>query len=178
MTVSTPIKIFAGGSRHISRLDPEILHRLDTIIGKNLPVIIGDAYGADTAIQQHLHGRNYRAVHVFCSGHHCRNNIGDWPVRAVAFNNHERNVRFYSAKDLIMANEAAFGLMIWDGESIGTLANILRLLTQRKKAVIYTAPQKTASTLKSISDWDRFMAHRRTQLRTSVEQRMRMFDSP
>jgi hypothetical protein len=183
MTRSTPsntdprVKVFTAGSRRITRLDAEVLHRLNNIADKNLPVVVGDAHGADKAIQQHLHDRGYRAVEVFCSGHHCRHNIGDWPVRPVASDSPDHDARFYTAKDLIMANEATIGLMIWDGDSIGTLANVLRLLAQGKKAVIYTVPEKTTSNLKTMIDWDRFMAHHGTQLRYKGEQRVRLLET-
>jgi adenine-specific DNA-methyltransferase len=84
-------------------------------------VVIGDANGADKAIQQYLHSRGYRNVEVFCSDGECRNNVGEWTVRAVAVATPERDFRFYSAKDQEMAEAATVGFMIWDGKSIGTL---------------------------------------------------------
>jgi hypothetical protein len=168
------VKIFAGGSRKIPRLPDDVRRRLDTIIEKQLAIVIGDANGADTAIQQHLADRRYPHVEVFCAGSRCRNNSGGWPVRAVATQSRKHDVRYYSAKDLIMADEAAFGLMIWDGTSLGTLANIFRLLAQRKQAVVYAVPDQTASKLTTMADWNRFMAHRGTQLRHKLEQRLQL----
>ena len=46
------MKIFIGGSRRISKLDPEVRRRLDAILAKNFPIVIGDANGADKAVQQ------------------------------------------------------------------------------------------------------------------------------
>ena len=75
-------KVFIAGSRKISKLSVEVLQRLDEIVAKRLPVVIGDAAGVDKSVQQYLHGKNYRHVEVFCSGTRCRNNVGDWPIPA------------------------------------------------------------------------------------------------
>ena len=76
-------KVFLGGSRHVARLNAQICERLDNIMNKDLPVIVGDANGADKAIQQYLHQKSYRNVEVFCAGTTCRNNVGHWTAQLV-----------------------------------------------------------------------------------------------
>ena len=44
-------KIFIAGSRKISKLSAEVLQRLDEIVAKSLPVVIGDAAGVDKSVQ-------------------------------------------------------------------------------------------------------------------------------
>ena len=90
----------------------------------------------------------------FCSGGDCRNNLGKWPVRAVATGQARRDFDYYAAKDEQMAQEASVGLMIWDGKSAGTLANAARLLRQDKKVVVYATPAKRFLTLKAEVDWE------------------------
>jgi hypothetical protein len=58
-------KVFIGGSRRITRLDGEVLRRLDRIVEKRLPVVIGDANGADKAVQRYLSERKVEKVEVF-----------------------------------------------------------------------------------------------------------------
>ena len=41
-----------------------------------------------------------------------------------------------------MAQQAEFGLMIWDGKSPGTVLNILRLVRGSKKAVLVSVCRK------------------------------------
>jgi hypothetical protein len=41
-----------------------------------------------------------------------------------------------------MAAAATVGLMLWDGQSRGTLMNVLRLAHQRKPVVVYVQPRK------------------------------------
>lgn len=146
-------KVFIGGSRRISRLNADVRRRIDRIIEQGFPVLVGDANGADKAVQKYLQGRGYRTVEVFCSGGECRNNLGKWPVRAVATRQARRDFDYYAAKDEQMAQEASVGLMIWDGKSAGTLANAARLLRQDKKVVIYATPAKRFLTLKAEVDW-------------------------
>jgi hypothetical protein len=145
-------KVFIGGSRRVSRLNADVRHRIDRIIEQGFPVLVGDANGADKAVQNYLQSRGYEAVEVFCSGGECRNNLGKWPVRAVATSQARRDFDYYAAKDEQMAQEASVGFMIWDGKSAGTLANAARLLRQDKKVVVYATPSKRFLTLKAESD--------------------------
>lgn len=151
-------KVFIGGSRRVSRLNDDVKRRIDRIIEQGFPVIIGDANGADKAVQQYLQSRGYNAVEVFCSGGECRNNLGKWPVRAVDAGQTRKDFSFYAAKDEQMAREASVGLMIWDGKSAGTLANAARLVRQEKKVVVYSAPVKRFLTLKAEADWKHLMS--------------------
>ena len=76
--------VFIGGSRRVSNLNPEVRKRLDRIIANRLPVLIGDANGADKAVQHYLKSRHYDQVEVFCVEGSCRNNAGNWPLRKVS----------------------------------------------------------------------------------------------
>jgi hypothetical protein len=55
-----------------------------------------------------------------------------------------------------MADEGSVGFMLWDGKSRGTLANVLRLMEQGKKVVVYLAPARQFMTLRNMNDWDHF----------------------
>jgi hypothetical protein len=101
--------------------------------------LIGDAGGADKEVQRFLQQEGYREVLVFCSGHSCRNNLGNWETNFVAVESAMKGRAFYTQKDLEMAEYAAYGFMIWDGKSPGTLMNIVELLRRGKKTVVYLA---------------------------------------
>jgi hypothetical protein len=149
--------VFIGGSRTVARLDADIQARLDTIMDKGFSVIVGDASGADKAVQAYLHEHGYSHVEVFCAEGACRNNVGGWAERSIPATTRERNAEFYSAKDRVMAEEAGFGLMLWDGKSVGTLMNVFRLLELRKKAVVYIVPQQRFVDFKNSGEWERFI---------------------
>lgn len=163
--------VFVGGSRHVSRLDAEVRKRLDTIVANGLPVLVGDANGADKAIQLYLHSKSYENVEVFCTDGSCRNNVGGWAVRRVPAATSQRNAEFYSAKDRAMAQEATVGLMVWDGKSVGTLMNVQRLLNLHKKAVVYAVPEREFMEFRTLEQWDAFVSSRSQALRTKLQQR-------
>ena len=171
------MKVFIGGSRRVSRLGAPVRARLEKIVQKGLPVMIGDANGADKAVQQYLFSKHYDKVEVFCSGTSCRNNIGQWPTRLINADTHDRGSRrFYTAKDRAMSNEATYGFMVWDGKSTGTLLNVLRLLSQDKKVVVYNVPDRRFSELKAYDQWHAFMAPYGATLRSETEQEAALED--
>ncbi len=87
-------KVFIGGSRRISRLNVAVRRRIDNIIEKGLPVLIGDANGADKAVQAYLHEKRYGPVEVFCSDETPRNNLGRWPIRRVRPGHSKRDFEY------------------------------------------------------------------------------------
>jgi hypothetical protein len=163
--------VFIGGSRRVSRLGTAVRSRLDTIMEKGFPIVVGDANGADKAVQQYLSGKRYEHVEVFCSGTMCRNNLGHWRTRQIKTEPQDKGFRFYAAKDRVMAREADFGLMIWDGKSTGTLLNVLRLLRQQKIVVVYNVPERRFLELKAGDDWQGLVATLTPELRGEMEQK-------
>lgn len=162
-------RVFIGGSRAVARLPAEVRKRLDKIIGGGLTVLVGDAAGADKAVQRYLHDRGYTEVVVFVAGTTARNNVGGWPIRRVDPAGARKGTRaFFATKDRAMTDEATVGLMLWDGESEGTLANVLRLLQQRKKVVVYRTDEKRFAELRDLRDWAAMSIP--TELRGAVEE--------
>jgi hypothetical protein len=145
--------VFIGGSRAVSRLNATIRERLDDLVHKKCRIFIGDANGADKAVQQHFADRDYPNVTVFCVGA-CRNNVGNWEVRQVQSDSSRKDFAYYASKDIAMAQEAMCGVMFWDGRSKGTLHNILNLIAAGKKVLVYFAPEKTFHKLSSPQDLD------------------------
>ena len=162
-------KVFIGGSRRIRTLDADVKERIDRIVEKRLPVVLGDASGADSAVQEYLQSKGYDLVEVFCSGDACRNNKGRWPTRTVQPARARRDFAFYAAKDRVMADEASFGLMVWDKESVGTLMNVFRLLRHHRKIVLYVAPDHQFVDVQSEDDWQRLIAGCSAKLRARIE---------
>jgi len=144
--------IFIGGSRSIDVVSATAKARIDNIMEKQLPIIIGDASGADTAVQQYLAEKGYRNVTVFCT-ESCRNNIGNWGTRIIHPNTGEGLRVRHEAKDKKMAQLAQFGLMAWDRQSPGTLNNVLNLLSENKKSVVFFEPDGTLHTIGHAKDF-------------------------
>ena len=146
MSTST---IFVAGSRQISRLPAEVKARLDTMIEKGFRILVGDANGADKAVQQYLADKSYANVLVHCMKDHCRNNVGHWPTREVAAPRGAKGFDYYSLKDRAMADTADYGLMLWDGKSKGTVNNVVNLSRDQKPVIVYVAPTKQFRTVKT-----------------------------
>jgi hypothetical protein len=149
--------VFIGGSRAVSKLNAVIRTRLDDLIRKGCQILIGDANGADKAVQQFLADRGYSKVTVFCMDV-CRNNIGSWEVHKVHADSSRKDFAYYAAKDIAMAQEAKCGVMLWDGRSKGTLHNVLNLIGARKKALVYFSPEKAFYKLSTPCDLDSLLA--------------------
>ncbi len=151
-------KVFIGGSRRISRLDAEVTRRIDQMIERGLDILIGDANGADKAVQTYLSEQQYQNVVVFCTGDHCRNNVGDWPVTSAPASHQNKDFRFFTAKDAAMASEADVGLMLWDGQSAGTIMNVARMVAANKPVVVYVSSKKNFSAVRSHSDLEALLS--------------------
>jgi probable addiction module antidote protein len=163
--------VFIGGSRHVSRLSQEVKERLRNVTDLKAHILVGDANGADKAVQKFLHDDGYPHVTVYCSGHDCRNNLGGWPTENIEATPEAKGFHFYAAKDRVMARKADYGLMIWDGKSPGTVLNILRLVQSGKKALLLNVPEKTTVTFKSPLDWERFITQANSTLRSDLGKR-------
>lgn len=66
---------------------------------------------------------------------------------------------FFTAKDLAMAAEADYGLMIWDSRSTGTLSNVLELLNQKKYSVVFIRDKKQFIVVKSPDQLSELVSH-------------------
>lgn len=144
--------VFIGGSRSLTRLNDTIRTRVDNIMRQQFTVILGDANGADKAIQSYLAAKGYPHVTVYCMNDQCRNNVGDWPTQRILADRHKKDFTYYATKDEEMAQAASYGFMLWDGRSKGTLNNILNLLRQQKKVLVYFSPEQSCSTLRSVEE--------------------------
>ncbi len=144
--------VFLGGSRSIARLNDAIRSKLDGLVDRGLSMVVGDANGADRALQQHLADRGYERVVVYSMTGLLRNNAGRWKVRSVDAPKGARGFDLYSVKDAEMAKDASYGFMLWDGKSRGTLANVRNLLAQGKPVAVYLSPVRRFVSLKSRDD--------------------------
>ena len=59
-----------------------------------------------------------------------------------------------------MASVATHGLMVWDGDSRGTFANIRTLVAGEKPVVVYLSTDRTFVTVKNQADIDALLSRR------------------
>ena len=144
--------VFISGSRSIKTLSPRLRQRLSNIVQRSLSVVVGDAYGADELVQQYFADTGYRSVEVYCSGATHRNNLGSWKVVNIAAPNKATGRDFYTVKDRAMAKVATCGLVIWDGRSAGSFANIQELVRLGAPCVVYHSGRDAFQVVKSVED--------------------------
>lgn len=149
--------VFLSGSRKINRLNDVIRSRIKNILDQEFQIVVGDANGADKAMQSYLAECHYYNVSVFCAGSTCRNNVGDWETKKIDVDKNLKGRAFYTQKDKAMAAEADFGFVLWDGKSEGSINNVFELLNSGKKAVVYFAPRKEFFNVKSADDAERLL---------------------
>jgi hypothetical protein len=147
-----PETVFLSGSRKISRLNDRIRARIDNVVTKRLHVLVGDANGADKAMQTYLADKRYSTVTVYCANGLCRNNVGQWDVKAVTVPPELTGRDFYTQKDIAMAEDADYGLVLWDGKSVGSINNILELAKRGKMMVVYLSIEQQFITLRVPAD--------------------------
>lgn len=151
-------KVFIGGSRRLSRLNADVRQRIDNILQKGYSILVGDANGADKAVQQYLFDKNYRNVLVYCVGEKCRNNVGRWETKWVREHSKVKDFHYYTIKDLEMIKDTDYGFMIWDTKSKGTLNNIVNLLRENKTVIVYVSKDKKFYTLHALSKLEKLLA--------------------
>lgn len=144
--------VFLSGSRKISRVNDAIRQRVDNVVAKRLDIVIGDANGADKAMQAYLAEIGYEHVTVYFVGTQPRNNVGNWRTECIPAPSNLTGRDFYTVKDKKMAQQADFGFVLWDGRSAGSIANVLEMLKFGKKVVVYFGPEKTFYTITSGED--------------------------
>lgn len=145
-------KVFFGGSRNLGRLNPALRTRLRNLITNKHTVLVGDANGVDKAVQSFFAEEGYRNVIVYCMDGECRNNVGNWEIRSIDSGGRKKDFAYYAMKDAQASLDADYGFMIWDGESKGTLNNVLNLIHQGKPALVYRSPSREFIQIKSTDD--------------------------
>lgn len=145
-------KIFLGGSRGLSRFNLPICDRLRNLITNQHTVLIGDANGVDKAAQKFFVQEHYENVRVYCMDGECRNNLGGWETVSVDSDRMKRDFAYFAVKDKRMSLDADYGFMVWDGESKGTLNNVLNLVQQAKSVLVYFSPTQEFVQVMSTND--------------------------
>ena len=137
MIVNKTQTVFVSGSLSVTELSVFAKAHVRSIVTNRMNVLIGDAYGADKAIQQELYKKyDYPFVTVYASNGKARNNIGDRKIKTVDVPSGIYGRAYYEQKDIAMSHDCNFGFMLWDGKSKGTLNNIERLLSMNKLSII------------------------------------------
>lgn len=144
--------VFIGGTREVKELPLKVRVKINSIITKGYNIVIGDAYGADSLVQNFLHHRKYDKVKVYATNGKVRNNIGNWSVKNILAPRNVERYKYYTYKDIEMSKVADLALMIWDGKSRGTLNNIINMSKNAKDTAVYFTPTDDIILIQSLND--------------------------
>ena len=164
--------VFIAGSISISRLHARVADRINRIVSSGFNVVVGDADGADTSIQECLHRHQAVRVTVYCTGGSPRNNVAEWPVHRVVSKAKVGTRAFFTAKDIAMSRASDYGLMVWDCRSTGTLSNIIELLKEKKKSVVFVNKNNEFVTISDAGCLKRLVAFMSDNARAKAEEKI------
>ena len=164
--------VFIAGSISISRLHAKVQERINKIVSSDFDVVVGDADGADTSIQECLLKYQARKVTVYCTGDTPRNNVAEWPVHKVTSKAKAGTRAYFTAKDLEMARRSDYGLMVWDCKSTGTLSNVIELLKEKKKSVVFVNKKTDFVTISDRAGLNHLLALMSDHARIKAEERI------
>lgn len=147
-------KVFISGSISIKEIPQKVYPRLDNMIKNNLEILIGDAPGIDSAVQDYFKLKRYFNLCVYSIYDSARYKAdGRFKFKKIDFPhkieieyeecgdkkekkiNKERDKQ--SFKDKAMANDCDYGLIIWDEKSNGCYQNIQNLSNLKKLYEVY-----------------------------------------
>jgi predicted XRE-type DNA-binding protein len=164
--------VFISGSISISRLHEKVVDRINKIVSSDFNVVVGDADGADTSIQECLQRYQAGKVTVYCTGEAPRNNVAEWPVHRVVSKAKAGTRAFFTAKDIEMARDSDYGLMIWDCKSTGTLCNVIELLKEKKKSVVFVNKKTDFINISNKVDLEHLVAFMSDHARAKAEEKI------
>lgn len=133
--------VFVSGKvKYDEPLSGKIKKEVDRIVRANSNILIGDAPGADTRVQQYLSEIGYKKVTVFTTDPEARNNVGKWKVNKIDASKYgdEREAR--RQKDIAMTTASNKGLAISskdDRPDSATSLNVQRMRNQGSKMTVY-----------------------------------------
>ncbi|MCK4441065.1 MAG: hypothetical protein KAU90_03605 [Sulfurovaceae bacterium] len=132
-------KVFISGSISIKKLPKQVMESIQTMIKKNMTILVGDASGIDSLVQDFCNKNNYLNVIVYTITSIPRYKANqEFKEKKISVNQDiksERERQTY--KDKAMSEDSIFSLVIWDGSSKGSYNNIIRALENERKVKIY-----------------------------------------
>jgi hypothetical protein len=134
-------KVFVSGKvKYDEPLSGKIKKEVDKIVRANASILIGDAPGADTRVQEYLSNLGYKKVVVYTTDKEARNNVGKWNVNKIDASQYSDEREARRQKDIAMTRSSNKGLAISskdDRPDSATSLNIERLRSQGSPTRVY-----------------------------------------
>ena len=166
------MKVMLSGSRSINSIPPVVEKKIIELCKSGVNFLIGDAPGADTQFQRLLYDLGYSKVLVNHVDTFPRNNVGSWNSVRVETSRKSKNWLYFSKKDIEMTKSCDKSIIIWDGESDGSVLNCFRALNQDKEVVLFNLNQNSEIRFENMIDFEKYF---KTKLDESVLNKINYF---
>lgn len=133
-------KVFISGSIAIKKLPMPVQESLTNIIEAGMEILIGDADGIDTMVQNYCKLASYNNVTVYSiyrPPRYIERGFKSKYVSPMINSKKERDLQ--QEKDAAMTFDSDYSFVIWDGKSKGSYRNIIRAIDNGKKIKLYLA---------------------------------------
>ena len=133
------MKVFISGSISIKKLPNKVKESILKIIDKNLEILVGDANGIDSLIQDFCKEKQYFNVIVYTIEFLPRYKADEKfnVIKVNVSKDIKKDRQRQQEKDKQMTLDSNYSLVIWDGKSKGSYANIIRAIDNNQKAKVY-----------------------------------------
>ena len=141
---SEDVVFISGKVKFDEPIPNKVKDELNRVISAKSKIIIGDAPGADTRVQDYLSDSGYKNVTVYTTDDTVRNNVGNWNVRKISGNGKETEREVRAQKDIAMSNKSTKGIVISSDDDLidsATSLNVKRLLNSGKSIQFYDYKQ-------------------------------------
>jgi len=131
-------KVFISGSISIKKLPACVEDSIKKIIDAKLEILVGDADGIDTMVQNCCKKLNYNSVTVYSIYKSPRYKVQEFYNKYIVPQSDSKKEReLQQEKDKAMTLDSEYSFVIWDGKSKGSYHNILRAIDNEKKIKLY-----------------------------------------
>lgn len=147
-------RVFVSGTSKMQDLESEyyrkelpkdIRSELDNHVKNNDKILVGDAPGVDSMVQDYLANKKYKNVEIYVSGSNVRKNSDSsgklgWKVHHINTKDFvEGSKEWHAVKDEAMNKSASYGLAIIleNGGASATRKNVLRFMQNQKDVKIF-----------------------------------------
>lgn len=149
-----PDRVFVSGTSKMQdpesvyyrkELPKEIRDELDNHVENNHTILVGDAPGVDSMVQDYLASKKHKNVEIYVSGSNVRKNADSsgklgWKVHHINTKDFiEGSKEWHAVKDKAMNKSASYGLavILENGGAGATRKNIIRFIDDKKDAKIF-----------------------------------------
>lgn len=134
--------VFISGSIAVKNIPYGVEESIKKIINQNIKILVGDADGIDTMVQNYCNNHNYSNVTVYSIYSPPRYKVSGFNAKYIVVNTESRKERErQQEKDAAMTADGDYSLVVWDGKSNGSYQNIIRAINSNKKIKVFLQPE-------------------------------------